>query len=53
MSVTENQLLKDANFLSVYVYLNMFMYMIGLQASGGRYAKTDPSLYGKCETKNK
>jgi len=31
----------------------MCMYMICLQASRGRCAKTEPSSYGFCETKNK
>ena len=47
------KLLKDANFLSVYVYLYMCMHMICLQASWGRCAQTEPSSYGWCETKNK
>ncbi len=46
--------LKDANFLSIYVYVYKCMFVrICLHASGGRYAKTERSSYGSCETKNK
>jgi len=52
-SVEQNQL-KDANFLSVYVYVYKCMFVwIWLHASGGRCAKTEPSSYWSCETKNK
>ena len=44
--------LKDANFLSIYVYVYKCMFVwICLHASGGRCAKTEPSSYGLCETK--
>jgi len=50
----EWKLLKDANFLSVHVYVYKCMYvLICLHASGGRCAKTEPSSYGSCETKKK
>jgi hypothetical protein len=50
----EQKLLEDANFSSVYVYVYKCMFVwICLHASGGKYAKTDPSSYGLCETKNK
>ena len=50
----EQKPLKDANFPSVYVYVYICMYVwICLHASGGRCAKTEPSSYGSCETKNK
>ncbi len=50
----EQKPLKDANFLSIYVYAYKCMFVwICLHASGGRFAKTEPSLYRSCETKNK
>ncbi len=50
----EQKLLKDANFLSVYVYAYKCMIVwICLHASGGRCAKTELSSYWSCETKNK
>jgi hypothetical protein len=50
----KQKLLKDANFLSIYVYINKRMFVwICLHASGGRCAKTEPSSYRSCETKNK
>jgi hypothetical protein len=50
----EQKLLKDANFLSIYVYVYKCMFVwICLHSSRGRCAKTEPSSYGLCETKNK
>ena len=50
----EQKPLKDANFLSVYVYVHKCMFVrICLHTSRGRCAKTEPSSYGSCETKNK
>ncbi len=50
----EQKPLKDANFLSIYVYVYKCMFVwICLHASKGRCAKTEPSSYGSCETKNK
>jgi len=50
----EQKPLKDANFLSVYVYVYKCMYvLICLQASKGRCAKTKLSSYWLCETENK
>ncbi len=46
--------LKDANFLSIYVYVYKCMFVwICLHASRGRCAKTKPSSYGSYEIKNK
>ncbi len=46
--------LKDANFLSIYVYVYKCMFVwICLHPSGGRCANSEPSSYGLCETKNK
>ncbi len=40
--------------LSMFMYINKCMFAwIYLHASGGRCAKTEPSSYGLCETKNK
>ncbi len=50
----ERKPLKDANFPCVYVYVYKCMYvLICLQASRGRCAKTELSLYWLCETKSK
>ncbi len=50
----EQKPLKDANFLSVNVYVYKCMLVwICLHTSGGRCAKTEPSSYWSCETKNK
>ncbi len=50
----EQKLLKDANFLSVYVYVYKCMYvLICFHASGGRCAKTTRSSYWSWETENK
>jgi hypothetical protein len=50
----EQKPLKDANFLFVYVYVYKCMFVwICLHASRGRFAKTEPSSYGSCETENK
>ncbi len=46
--------LKDANFLSIYVYVYKCMFVwICLHTSRGGCAETEPSSYGSCETKNK
>ncbi len=46
------KLLNDVYFLSVYAYVYKYKYvLICLQASGGKCAKTMPSLYWSCETK--
>ncbi len=48
------KLLKDANFLSVYIIsFNMYVYVISLHSGGGRWTKTDQSSYGLCKTWNK
>ncbi len=48
----EQKPLKDANFLSIYVYVYKCMFVwICLHANRGRCAKTEPSSYGSCETK--
>jgi len=50
----EQKPLKDANFISVYVYVYKCMYvLICLQASGGRCAKTTWSSYWSWEAENK
>jgi hypothetical protein len=50
----EQKPLKDANFLSIYVDVYKCVFVrICLHASGSRCAKTEPSSYGSCETKNK
>ena len=50
----EQKPLKDVNFLSIYVYVYKCMFvLICLHPRRGRCAKTEPSSYGSCETKNK
>ncbi len=46
--------LKDANFLSIYVFVNNnYVCDMCLHAGYSRCAKTWPNSYGLCETKNK
>jgi hypothetical protein len=46
--------LKDANFLSIYVFVNNnYVYDMCLHARCSRCVKTWQSSYGSCETENK
>jgi len=45
--------LKDANFLSVQLYVYIYVYVICLHAGGGRCAKTVQNSYGLYDAKNK
>ncbi len=50
----EQKPLKDAYFLSVYIFVYKCMFVwICLHASRGRCAKTELSSCGLCKTKNK
>ncbi len=48
------ELLKDANFLSIYVFVyNNYVFDMCLLAQYSRCAKTWPSSYGLCVTESK